>query len=45
VQCIYQLPGSILNSDCTETLQVLGVVLVAAFFLVKRLYSKDKKGK
>ena len=45
MHCLYQLPGSIFNSDCTETLQVLGIVLVAAFFIVKRLYGRDKKGK
>jgi hypothetical protein len=42
VQCVFQLPASILNPDCTTSLQVFGIVLVAAFFFVKRLSRKDK---
>ena len=42
VSCLYQLPASILDPDCTGTLQILGVVLVAAYFVVKRVNRKDK---
>ena len=38
--CLTQLPASIRDSDCTETLQVLGVVLVVGFFVFKWLYRK-----
>jgi len=40
VGCLTQLPGSIRDSDCTETLQVFGVVLVVGFFVFKWLYRK-----
>jgi hypothetical protein len=40
VSCLTQLPGSIRDSDCTETLQVLGVVLVVGFFVFRWLYRK-----
>ena len=38
--CLTQLPASIRDSDCTETLQVLGVLLVVGFFVFKWLYRK-----
>ena len=38
--CLTQLPASIRDSDCTETLQVLGVLLVVGFFVLKWLYRK-----
>jgi hypothetical protein len=38
--CLTQLPASIRDSDCTETLQVLGVVLVVGFFIFRWLYRK-----
>lgn len=38
--CLTQLPASIRDSDCTETLQVLGVVLVVGFFSFRWLYRK-----
>lgn len=40
MNCITQLPGSIRDSDCTETLQILGVVLVIGFFVLKWIYRK-----
>ena len=40
MSCLTQLPGSIRDSDCTETLQVLGVVLVVGFFVFRWLYRK-----
>jgi hypothetical protein len=40
VSCLTQLPASIRDSDCTETLQVLGVVLVVGFFVLRWLYRK-----
>jgi hypothetical protein len=40
VGCLTQLPASIRNSDCTETLQIFGVVLVVGFFVFKWLYRK-----
>ena len=36
--CLTQLPASIRDSDCTETLQILGVVLVVGFFALKWQY-------
>lgn len=38
--CLTQLPASIRDSDCTETLQVLGVLLVVGFFIFRWLYRK-----
>lgn len=38
--CLTQLPASIRDSDCTETLQVFGVLLVVGFFVFKWLYRK-----
>ena len=38
--CLTQLPASIRDSDCTETLQILGVLLVVGFFVFKWLYRK-----
>ena len=38
--CLTQLPASIRDSDCTETLQILGVVLVVGFFVFRWLYRK-----
>jgi hypothetical protein len=40
VNCLTHLPASIRDPDCTETLQVLGVVLVVGFFVLKWLYRK-----
>jgi len=40
VGCLTQLPASIRDSDCTETLQIFGVVLVVGFFVFKWLYRK-----
>ena len=40
MSCLTQLPASIRDPDCTETLQVLGVVLVVTFFVLKWLYRK-----
>ena len=40
MSCLTQLPASIRDSDCTETLQVLGVLLVVGFFVFKWLYRK-----
>ena len=40
MDCLTQLPASIRDSDCTETLQVFGVVLVVGFFVSKWLYRK-----
>jgi hypothetical protein len=40
VGCFTQLPASIRDSDCTETLQVFGVLLVVGFFVSKWLYRK-----
>jgi len=40
VGCLTQLPASIRDSDCTETLQVFGVLLVVGFFVLKWLYRK-----
>ncbi|MGH9878725.1 MAG: hypothetical protein ACRD5H_13900, partial [Nitrososphaerales archaeon] len=40
MSCLTQLPASIRDSDCTETLQALGVVLVVGFFILKRFYRK-----
>ena len=40
MSCLTQLPASIRDSDCTETLQILGVVLVVSFFVLKWLYRK-----
>jgi len=40
VGCLTQLPASIRDSDCTETLQVFGVLLVVGFFVSKWLYRK-----
>jgi len=40
VSCLTQLPASIHDSDCTETLQVLGLLLVISFFVFKWLYRK-----
>jgi hypothetical protein len=40
MDCLTQLPASIRDSDCTETLQVFGVVLVVGFFIFKWLYRK-----
>lgn len=42
VSCLYQLPASILDPDCTGALQIFGVLLVAGYFVVKRLYRKGK---
>ena len=36
--CLTQLPASIRDADCTETLQILGVVLVVGFFVLKWQY-------
>lgn len=38
--CLTQLPASIRDSDCTETLQIFGVLLVVGFFVFKWLYRK-----
>ena len=38
MSCLTQLPASIRDSDCTETLQILGVVLVVGFFVLKWRY-------
>ena len=38
--CLTQLPASIRDSDCTETLQILGVLFVVGFFVFKWLYRK-----
>ena len=40
MSCLTQLPASIRDSDCTETLQILGVVLVVGFFVFRWLYRK-----
>ena len=40
VLCLYQLPASILDPNCTGTLQILGVLLVASYFALKWLYQK-----
>jgi hypothetical protein len=40
VHCLTQLPASIRDADCTETLQILGLVLVIGFFISKWLYRK-----
>ena len=40
MDCLTQLPASIRDSDCTETLQVFGVLLVVGFFVSKWLYRK-----
>ena len=40
MNCLTQLPASIRDSDCTETLQILGVLLVVGFFVLKWLYRK-----
>lgn len=40
MSCLTQLPASIHDSNCTETLQILGAVLVVAFFGLKWLYGK-----
>ena len=38
--CLTQLPASIHDSECTGTLQILGIVLVIGFFVLKRFYRK-----
>ncbi len=38
--CLTQLPGSIHDANCTETLQILGAVLIVAFFVGKWLQRK-----
>ena len=40
MSCLTQLPASIRDADCTETLQILGVVLVVGFFVLKWRYRK-----
>lgn len=40
MSCLTQLPGSIRDSNCTETLQILGVLLVISFFVFKWFYRK-----
>ena len=40
MNCLTQLPASIRDPDCTETLQILGVLLVVGFFVFKWLYRK-----
>ena len=40
MSCLTQLPASIRDADCTETLQILGVVLVVIFFVLKWRYRK-----
>ncbi|MGH7183519.1 MAG: hypothetical protein ACREJN_16295 [Nitrospiraceae bacterium] len=40
MNCLTHLPASIHDSDCTETLQVLGLLLVISFFVFKWLYRK-----
>ena len=40
MSCLTQLPASIRDSNCTETLQILGVLLVVSFFVFKWLYRK-----
>ena len=40
MDCLTQLPASIRDSDCTETLQVFGVVLVVGFFVFQWLYRR-----
>ena len=40
MNCLTQLPASIRDSDCTETLQILGIVLVVSFFVLKWGYRK-----
>jgi hypothetical protein len=41
VQCVFQLPASILNPTAIHLLQVFGIVLVAAFFR-EAAFRKDK---
>lgn len=43
MNCITQLPASIHDADCTETIQVLGLLLVIGFFVVQWLYRKWKE--
>ena len=38
--CLTQLPASIRDTDCTETLQIFGVLLVVGFFVFKWMYRK-----
>ena len=40
MSCLTQLPASIRDSDCTETLQILGVLLVVGFFVFRWLFRK-----
>ncbi len=40
MSCLTQLPASIHDSDCTETLQILGLLLVIGFFILRWLYRK-----
>lgn len=40
MSCLTQLPASLRDSNCTETLQILGVVLVVSFFVFQWLYRK-----
>ena len=40
MSCLTQLPASIRDSDCTGTLQILGVVLVVGFFVLQWRYRK-----
>ena len=40
MSCLTQLPASIRDPDCTETLQILGVLLVVGFFIFRWLYRK-----
>jgi hypothetical protein len=42
VNCITQLPASIHDADCTETIQILGLLLVIGFFVLQWLYRKWK---
>ena len=40
VGCLTRLPASILDSNCTETLQILGILLVVSYFVFKWRYRK-----
>ena len=40
VNCLTQLPASIHDADCTETIQILGILLVVGFFVLQWLYRK-----
>lgn len=42
MSCLFQLPASILDPECTGTLQIFGVLIVAGYFVIKRFNRKEK---